>query len=476
VARSERDTSWFFRGIQITTQRSTNQQDAASDIWEQATVLLQKSIGKRLWATWFADVRISEITLTSIIMEAPHLAVERIKKQWLDELKSAISDAGGHGLQITLQVAEPKFSDETDPVKSVSALAHDQLGEVGLNPRFTFETFAEAECNSFALGRAREAAIGKAIDYSPLQISGPAGMGKTHLLHAIGNELVRAGKKITITTADEFTAEFISAVTGKDGQNKRGKISDFRHKYRKVDALLIDGLDFFDGSKPKSVLELAEIFNELNTRSKLVVVTSRKNPLSLKVHEELKNRMHGGFTVRLAEPKTNDGTLIVKHLASAIGIKNISNEAAATLGRRRLQSVSRLVSGVNELAIYLEVTKLKPTVEAVNAALEISAHPAPEGLIDSSIVSQVISEYFDIPWSEIISGRQTHDLTRAKHMAMYLLRTVCELPVKETARFVGLKHYSNASRAEKDITLKMKSSPSLRDSVATLIEKINEAA
>ena len=408
-------------------------------------------------------------------MEAPHLAVERIKKQWLNELNAAITNAGGHGLQITLQVTKARSTEQIETGENVTSPLHDDLADIGLNPRFTFSTFAEAECNSFALGRAREAAIGKATEYSPLQISGPAGMGKTHLLHAIGAELVKAGKKITITTADEFTAEFISAVTGKDGQNKRTKISDFRKKYRKVDALLIDGLDFFDGSKPKSVLELAEVINELNTRSKLVVVTSRKNPLSLKVHEELKNRMHGGFTVRLAEPKTEDGAIIVKHLASAIGIKHISKEAATTLARRRQQSVSRLVSGVNELAVYLEFTKLKPTVDAVNAALEMSA-PAPEGVIDSSIVSQVISEYFDIPWDEIISGRQTHDLTRAKHMAMYLLRTVCELPVKETARFVGLKHYSNASRAEKDITLKMKSSPSLRDSVATLIEKINEAA
>lgn len=425
--------------------------------------------------TWFSDVRVAQITSQSIIMEAPRLAVERIRKQWLRELESAISDAGGHGLQITLRVTDATSLNEPDSIKNISALTPDYLGDIGLNPRFTFETFAEAECNSFALGRAREAALGKALGYSPLQISGPAGMGKTHLLHAIGAELVKAGKKITITTADEFTAEFISAVTGKDGQNKRAKISDFRNKYRKIDALLIDGLDFFDGSKPKSVLELAEVLNELNTRSKLVVVTSRKNPLSLKVHEELKNRMHGGFTVRLAEPKTEDGALIVKYLASAAGIKHISKEAAATLARRRQQSVSRLVSGVNELATYLEVTKLKPTVETVNAALEMSA-PTPDGLIESSIVSQVISEYFDIPWDEITSGRQTHDLTRAKHMAMYLLRTVCELPVKETVRFVGLKHYSNATRAEKDITLKMKSSPSLRDSVATLIEKINEAA
>ena len=463
------------RGIPITTKKPTNHQDAASDIWEQATVLLQKEIGKRLWTTWFADLHVSEITSKSIIMEAPQLAVERIKKQWLSELSNAVSDAGGHGLKITLQVAEPESTDQEKASKNTPFVAPDDTGDIGLNPRFTFDTFAEAECNSFALGRAREAALGKALDYSPLQISGPAGMGKTHLLHAIGAELIKAGKKITITTADEFTANFISAVTGKDGQNKRTKISDFRDKYRKIDALLIDGLDFFDGSKPKSVLELAEVLNELNTRSKLVVVTSRKNPLSLKVHEELKNRMHGGFTVRLAEPNTEDGAIIVKHLASAVGIKHISKEAAATLARRRQQSVSRLVSGVNSLNVYLEVTKLKPTVEAVNAALEMST-PPPEGLIDSSIVSQVVSEYFDIPWDEIISGRQTHDLTRAKHMAMYLLRTVCELPVKETARFVGLKHYSNASRAEKDITLKMKSSPSLRDSVATLIEKINEAA
>ena len=162
-------------------------------------------------------------------MEAPHLAVERIKKQWLKELESAISDAGGHGLQITLQVTDPKSLEKPDSIKNISTLVPDYLGDIGLNPRFTFETFAEAECNSFALGRAREAALGKALSYSPLQISGPAGMGKTHLLHAIGAELVKAGKKITITTADEFTAEFISAVTGKDGQSKRAKISDFRN-------------------------------------------------------------------------------------------------------------------------------------------------------------------------------------------------------------------------------------------------------
>ena len=129
------------RGIPITTKKPTNHQDTASDIWEQATVLLQKEIGKRLWTTWFADLHVSEITSKSIIMEAPQLAVERIKKQWLSELSNAVSDAGGHGLKITLQVAEPESTDQEKASKNTPFVAPDDTGDIGLNPRFTFDTF-----------------------------------------------------------------------------------------------------------------------------------------------------------------------------------------------------------------------------------------------------------------------------------------------------------------------------------------------
>ena len=386
------------------------------------------------------------------------------------DLRESLSLSGGDGRGLKLRGID---TERDEPEPNPPAPQSDASGN--LNPRLTFKSFAEADSNSYALGRAKVLALGNSLEYSPLQLTGPAGMGKTHLLHAIAHELSKAGRKVTLATAEEYTSDFVSAVSGRDGKGKQNKISDFKAKYRKIDALLIDGLDFFDGAKPKSALELAEILNELDSKSKLVVITSRKNPLSLKLHEELKNRLQGGLPVRLSQPSQEDATVIVRHLAKTKGIKNLSVEAAATLARRRGSNVARLVSGVNELSAYLDYYGREPTSDNVASALEMSS-PAPEGAIEPNIVAQVVSDYFDRSWDEITSGRRTHDLTVPKHIAMYFLRQVCGLSVHQTVRFVGLKHHSAASRAVEEISKKIQSSPRHRDEIASLHEKINEAA
>ena len=389
----------------------------------------------------------------------------------MTDLRESLSLSGGDGRSLKLRGID---TERDEPGHKPPTPQSDDGGN--LNSRLTFKSFAEADSNSYALGRAKALALGNSLEYSPLQLTGPAGMGKTHLLHAIAHELSNAGRKVTLATAEEYTSDFVSAVSGRDGKGKQNKISDFKAKYRKIDALLIDGLDFFDSrSKPKSALELAEILNELDSKSKLVVITSRKNPLGLKLHEELKNRLQGGLPVRLSQPSQDDATVIVRHLTKTKGIKNLSVEAAATLARRRGSNVARLVSGINELSAYLEYYGREPTSDNVASALEMSS-PAPEGAIEPSIVAQVVSDYFDRSWDEITSGRRTHDLTVPKHIAMYFLRQVCGLSVHQTVRFVGLKHHSAASRAVEEITKKIQSSPRDRDEIASLHEKINEAA
>ncbi|OGO43811.1 MAG: chromosomal replication initiator protein DnaA, partial [Chloroflexi bacterium RBG_16_60_22] len=322
-------------------------------------------------------------------------------------------------------------------------------------PHYTFDSFVEG--NSNRLARAASLAVSRnpGHSYNPLFIYGGAGLGKTHLLHAIGHAAVANHINVICASAEQFTNEFVVALRDKSTE-------EFRNKYRSIGMLLIDDIHFI-GGKEQTEESFFHTFNELHNTNRQIVITSDRPPKSMPLLEErLRSRFEWGLTVDIQPPDYATRLAILEHKARQQGV-GIPGEVLALIAEQSRDNVRVLEGSLNRVVAYARLLRVEPTTETASRALADVAQkdPLPDDITPSLIVGAVATS-FQLSPEELSGRKRDKDTALARRLAMYLIRQETNCSLTQIGRELGNRDAAAVTAACKKITGDINESPYLK--------------
>jgi len=424
---------------------STSGRKSAKEIWETVKGSLQVQVNRANYETWLKDtVGISYKGNYFIVGTPKAFAKEWLEKRLCSLVKKTLISILGYDVEVGFQVlASPGqgLDDEVVP-GHVAGSVQPRLPFPNLNPGHTFESFIVGTSNRLAFAAAVGVAEEPGCHHNPLFIYGGCGLGKTHLVHAIGNEACENGLAVGYASGEQFTNEFVKSI--------RDKTSDqFRRKFRNVDLLIIEDIQFVQG-KQQTQSSLFHVFDELHNTNRQVVVTSNKPPASMPSMEKaLCSRLECGLVTRVRVPDQETRLSILR--SKARREKVLIDQAVFDFITQKCQSSVRELEGyLTRLIAYAKLTRKNLSLETAKEALEalsdeISSGPSPVGPTPLSILSAVAS-YFNVPMESLKGKKREHRLVLARQMAIYLIREKTNYPLHDIGDFLGGRNHSTILR------------------------------
>ncbi|MCX7017895.1 MAG: chromosomal replication initiator protein DnaA [Candidatus Sumerlaeota bacterium] len=306
-----------------------------------------------------------------------------------------------------------------------------------LNPKYTFETFVVGECNRFAHAASRQVAEPSSKSYNPLFIYGGVGLGKTHLMHAIGHKYSSAGQTLRVlyVTSEQFMNSFIEAIS-------QGKQFEFRDFYRNIDLLMIDDVQFFSG-KERTQTEFFHTFNALYDAGKKIVISSDRPPRELTTLEDrLRNRLSWGLLVDIQPPDLETRIAILKRKAMVDGI-DIPNDVTVYIAERVTMNIRDLEGVLTRLRAYSALEKEPLALDMARAVLGNLIENEPRRSIDIDAIIEEVCQYFELRRVDLLGSSRVKRFSAPRHIAQYLARKLTTLSYPEIAlKFGGRDHTS----------------------------------
>jgi chromosomal replication initiator protein len=471
--------------------------------WKKAAVDLSGKIGALSFDRWFSKVSIERLDPAPVVLRVPNLMHQYwIEEHFMPQLSSSIADvAGGHS-EIEFMVV-PEAVVETRPQLREAARSMERrreaaavieagpdeplfrdearfarsLSDAGLNHRFSFDSFVVGPNCSYSFAAARAVAEKPGKTYNPLFLHGSVGLGKTHLMQAIGQEILRnkPRKVVRYVTSEAFTNEYIEAV-------RMHRVNAFRQKYRKVDVLMIDDIQFFAG-KGGTQEEVFHTFNDLFNSFKQIILTSDRAPSEIKnLEERLVSRFEWGMTTMIESPDVETRTAILRQKIRDWSVP-VEDWVLTHLADNIRTNVRRLEGALMRVAGHLSLSppgERKPsetvlTKETLNTWLaDILEEPA-TGMITIDIIQKVVAEHYDIRLADMNSKRRPANIALPRQIAMHLARELTKAPFKEIGEAFGGKDHGTIIHACKTITQRMAESDEFRQQVVAVTELIRKA-
>jgi chromosomal replication initiator protein len=432
--------------------------EQASDqqMWERTLAQLKDSVDEESFATWIRPARFVAIHDNTLLLAVP----STFHRNWLssnyrEKILGALRQVSSLDLDLALDVVETGVGEPTiatdlpvpaEPMAewgSAPAAATMAPSTVSfprpssLNFKYTFDSFVVGESNRFAHAACRQVADPASKSYNPLFIYGGVGLGKTHLMHAIGHNLVQSNPRAQVlyVTSEQFMNSFIEAIS-------QGKQSEFRDFYRKVDLLMIDDVQFFSG-KERTQTEFFHTFNALYDASKKIVLSSDRPPKELSTLEDrLRNRFSWGLVVDIQSPDLETRIAILKKKALSDST-DLPNEVAVYIAERIQSNIRELEGILMRLRAYSQLHRLPITLEMAKSVLgHLLVSEMPKS-IDLEEIIEVVCTYFELKRADLLGGSRLKKFSYPRHIAQYLARTMTNLSYPDIAeRFGGRDHTS----------------------------------
>jgi chromosomal replication initiator protein len=448
-----------------------------SAVWQEAIKQICGETSKTEYMLWLNKLCYENSKENTIIACVPStLLLDQIKTRYLQVLEDKLEEISG-GKKITLELVVKKnhLRDEKQEKKegpSVPApetkkiiLQHSQLNE-----RYSFENFVIGENNQFAANAAIAIAKNPGRSYNPCLIYGGVGLGKTHLIQAIGNQIHKTfeDKKVVYVTAENFTNEFIDSL----GNNTPQK---FKKKYRNTDVLLIDDIHFFQKGKKEGTLEeLFHTFNALHDNNKQIVFTCDRPISELKnIEDRIRTRFSMGITTNLDAPSYETRFAIVKKKVASLSVI-IPDDVIDLICNNVTTNVRDLEAALTTLVGYAELVNKNITLEiARNQLRDIFSGPEQTNITIETI-KRAVADYYGISFSDLSARKKTKALSDPRQTAMYITREITEYTTTEIGQEFGGRDHSTVMHACEKIKNKMKVDSTLEPTIQKLIKKIRE--
>lgn len=462
-------------------------------LWERVSEALKGLVSGDAFSRWFLTAQLVDMNETEAV-----LAVESdmhqvwIETNYLPEVQTAFSQVSEMPRKVRIVVAD-KMGDAMTSCASVEALKKPQnavaltnadnlalqsrgsspqnseetmqkkLRNAGLNPQFSFNRFVVGQNNEFAQAACEAVASAKKSIYNPLFIHGDSGLGKTHLMQAIGQRLMKKNPsaRVVYLTCEKFINEFIDTL-------RKGNLERFRRKYRRADILLIDDIQFL-GGKERSQEEFFHTFNELLDLQSQVVITSDRPASEIKnIEPRLISRFECGLTVELQPPGMETRLAILQRKMEDWDVK-LSEEILTMLAERIQSNVRRLEGGLVRVATYASLGSEQITVERAEFLLKDILREEGQKRVNIDAIQKAVTKYFDIRLADMTSSRRPANIAFPRQIAMYLSRKLTPCSLVEIGDAFGGRDHGTVIYACKKIKQSIDSDVHTRDSVDMLI-------
>jgi chromosomal replication initiator protein len=432
---------------------------------------------------WFKDIELVELSPESLTLRAPNNIYQLwIESNYMNLLKSAVMLALGTPRKVQFSLTETSM-DAASPALPIPA-SKEELTEPeemepaqkpaggsnsnGMNPRNTFSAFVIGPTNQFAQAACKSVADTPAKTYNPLFIYGGVGLGKTHLMQAIGQHIgaKKKGGKVVYITSESFTNEFIDAI-------QNNTLIRFRKRYRQADVLLIDDIQFL-ADKGRTQEEFFHTFNTLFDGHKQIVLSSDRPPSEIaNLEVRLVSRFEWGLTAELQAPDTETRVAILRKKAEAMPIK-IPAELLQFLAERIRTNVRRLEGGLMRVASYISLNDGRsPTMEKCEQLLKDILHEEARRSITIDRIQKRVAEHFDVRIADMTSKRRPQNIAFPRQIAMYLARELTKTSLSEIGDAFGGRDHGTVLHAHRLVKAKILKDEKTRNVVSFLDNQLS---
>jgi chromosomal replication initiator protein len=425
---------------------------SAEKIWNSAQEHLRSSMNADTYNMWFAPLRASDIDNNHVTLETANEFCEVwLKDNYLALLQKAFAAASGKQLQIKFKTAIGSSSivtaptPTTAPAKTKSAESAPERtshnSELHFNPKNTFESFVVGNNNNFAYAAALAVAQAPGKSYNPLFLYGGVGLGKTHLLHAIGQHVGanKKGARVAYLSSEKFTNEYIDAI-------QNNKLVAFRKKHRQTDVLLIDDVQFLAG-KERIQEEFFHTFNALHESHKQIVLTCDRPASEIQgLEHRLVSRFEWGLVTDLQPPDIEMRRAILNKKAQSMGV-TLPEDILDFLANRIRTNVRRLEGALIRVASYASLTGKKLTIEVIEGLLREILHEEGRFSISIEVIQKKVAEHFDIRLADMTSKRRPENIAFPRQIAMYLSRQMTESSLNTIGEAYGGRDHGTVLHA-----------------------------
>lgn len=443
------------------------------DLWIDILSELKKILSDISFNTWFSDTELLSISDSKIVIGCNNsLILETINLRYLDSLSKIIQTLTNQIYSIKIILKED-FKKEDNKISSNKNLTpsdstKNYLSNIGtsLNNKYTFETFVVGNSNRFAHAASLAVAESPSKAYNPLFIYGGVGLGKTHLMHAIGHLINEnnSNLKVVYVTSEKFINELISAI--KDDKN-----IEFRNKYRNVDVLLIDDVQFIAG-KERTQEEFFHTFNTLHESNKQIILSSDRPPKEIKTLEErLCSRFEWGLIADIQPPDYETRIAILRKKADVDKL-NIPNEVLIYIATKIKSNIRELEGALLRVVAYTNLTNSSVTLDLAKEALKDLISSKSSKSVTIEYIQETIANYFDLNIETLKSQRRTQNIAFPRQIAMYLCRKLTDSSLPKIGENFGGRDHTTVIHAYEKILNKIESDKEFNNTIEELSNKI----
>ncbi len=438
--------------------------ESAKETWQKVLGELQIQVSKANYNTWLKHSRgISCQEDTFVVGVSNAFVAEWLTRRLRSLIRKTLAQVTGRDVDVLFTIYNQDQGNYPLQPSQADGGTSSKIRTERFNPRYTFDNFVVSDCNRLAYAAALEVAENPGQAYNPLFIYASTGLGKTHLLHAIGRRAASSGLQVAYISAEQFTNEFILAIKNK-------QVEEFRNRFKSIHILLFDDIQFI-ANKKQTQQSFFYIFNELYSSDRQIIITADHPPRDLTLlSSKLKSRLECGLTIPIQAPDF-DARLSILQAKAKEAMTPISNEALEVLAQRIRENVRRLEGALIYLTAQARLTGEKLTLETVNKLLTSSM-----GKQDKKLTLQEVSEYFDVP-PEDLTGKKRDRLTvLARQIAMYIMREENNYSFSEIGHELGNRNHATVIHGCSKIANEISINSKLCLEVLEIRERINQKA
>ncbi len=442
-----------------------------TDLLTKAKDLLKEEMTNISYTTWIKSLEIQSVNDNKIVLVAlSEIQKDAIESRLFDLVVNTFNFITNKTCEITIVVkSEEKDREYSQEENNQDFISSEAYSNSFLNPKYTFDTFVIGNNNKFAQAAAYAVAEAPATAYNPLFIYGGVGLGKTHLMHAIGNQILRnnPNTKILYVTSEQFINELVNSIKDANFKNEL-----FRNKYRNIDVLLIDDIQFIAGKKMGQE-EFFHTFNTLYQSGKQIIISSDKPPRDIPLLEErLKSRFEWGILADISMPDYETRLAILR---KKVQLENIIIEdyILSVIATKIDTNIRELEGALNKIVAYASLTHSPITIEMAEKAINDIVLQK-EKIISADYIQEIVAKYFNIDKKDLISTKKSNDIAYPRQIAMYLCRTIGQMSFPKIGGEFGNRDHTTVMHAFNKIEKEVKENTNTKlivDSVKNIIRE-----
>ena len=445
------------------------------DKWEtiKETVRKEYDLSEISYTTWIAPLKFYKIENDTVIVSIPSdqsHALKYISGKYKSYFQVTITEMMNHNYDVSFILEKDQEGEETSSeTKDPNYLINYENSN--LNPKYKFDTFVVGSSNKFAHSASLAVAESPGVTYNPLYLYGGAGLGKTHLMHSIGHFILEQNPnmKILYVTSEQFTNEVIESIRS----GNAAAMTNLREKYRTVDVLLIDDIQFIIG-KESTQEEFFHTFNVLHSARKQIILSSDKPPKDMEtLAERFRSRFEWGLIADIQAPNYETKMAILRKNAETFD-KDISDDILDYIATNIKSNIRELEGALNKIIAFIRLNKIDElTMEAAEEALKDIIYPEKAKTITPTLILETVAEHYNVSPSDITSKKRNGELIQPRHVVMYLCRNLIDIPFANIAKLLNKKDHTTIIHGVNKITEEIVDDMELRNKIEVIKKKLN---